>query len=235
MEGSLISCIVPVFNGERYLGEALDSILAQTYRPFEIIIVDDGSTDETARVAARYGTRISYLRQPNQGSATAKNLGLSATRGEFIAFLDADDLWHREKLARQMARILEKPGIDLCFSRFQHFWMPELAEEAKHYEGHPLSKPLSAYLVSSLLVHRSVFKRFGQFDNGLRGNENMIWYLRAAERGAFIEVVPGVLTYRRLHGKNITREQLSKGQYLDMVFFPILKAWRDYQRQRLDV
>ena len=234
MRPRLISCIIPVFNGEPYLGEALKSVLEQTYQPVEIVVVDDGSTDGTAEVVERYSAQVSYLRQSNQGSATAKNLGLSATQGEFIAFLDADDLWHPEKLARQMARLRERPDIDLCFTRFQHFWMPELAEEAKRYQGHPLSQPLSAYLVSSLLVRRTVFETFGQFDNGLRGNENMIWYLRAAERGAFIEVVPDVLTYRRLHGKNITREQLRKGEFLDGVFFPILKAWRDYQRQRLD-
>src|SRR5262245_20840904 len=103
MTESLISCIVPVFNGERYLGEAIESILKQSYRPIEIIIADDGSTDDTVTVAARYGTQIRYLRQSNAGPAAARNLGLSVAAGEFVAFLDADDIWHPEKLARQMA------------------------------------------------------------------------------------------------------------------------------------
>lgn len=232
MTPGLISCIIPVFNGERYLGEALESVLAQTYHPVEVIVVDDGSTDGTAEVAARYGRQISFLQQLNQGPATARNLGLSAAQGTFIAFLDGDDLWHPEKLSRQMARLQERPEIDLCFTRFQHSWASELTEEAKRFEGHPLSKPLSAYLMSSLLVRHTVFETFGQFVNGLRGPENLIWFFRAAERGAIIEVVPDVLTYRRIHGENLTRGQLRNGEFVNEVFFPILKAWRDYQRRK---
>src|SRR2546426_10667200 len=98
MKESLISCIVPVFNGERYLHETLNSILAQTYRPLEIIVADDGSTDGTRTIVASYGQQVRYLWQLNAGPAAARNLGLTAAKGEFIAFLDADDLWHPEKL-----------------------------------------------------------------------------------------------------------------------------------------
>jgi glycosyltransferase involved in cell wall biosynthesis len=84
----LISCIVPAFNAERYLGEALDSILAQTWRPIEVIVVDDGSTDGTAQVAERYGERIAYIRQANAGPAAARNRGLDAAAGAFVATPD---------------------------------------------------------------------------------------------------------------------------------------------------
>src|SRR5688572_23408840 len=104
MQGPLITCIIAVYNGERYLGEALDSILGQTYQPLRVVVADDGSTDKTAEVAAHYGARIIYLHQSNQGYAASKNLGLNAAQGDFVAFLDADDLWHPEKLERQMAR-----------------------------------------------------------------------------------------------------------------------------------
>ena len=100
MKRQLISCIVPVFNGELYLAEALESILKQSYRPLEIIVADDGSTDGTEAIVARFGTQVRYLYQPNSGPATARNLGLGAVRGEFVGFLDADDLWHPEKLER---------------------------------------------------------------------------------------------------------------------------------------
>jgi len=100
MQSPLISCIVPVYNGERYLKEALDSILVQTHCPLEIIVADDGSTDGTASVVAGYGEGVKHLWQPNAGETAARNMGLSAAQGEFVAFLDADDLWHPEKLAR---------------------------------------------------------------------------------------------------------------------------------------
>jgi glycosyltransferase involved in cell wall biosynthesis len=109
MNSPVISCIVPVFNAERYLRETLDSVMGQTYRPLEIIVADDGSTDATASVVAAYGDRVRYLLQPNGGPAAARNLGLRAVSGEFVAFIDQDDLWNPEKLARQMARFQAHP------------------------------------------------------------------------------------------------------------------------------
>jgi len=229
MEQSLISCIVPVFNGERYLGETLDSILAQTYLSLEIIVVDDGSTDGTAAVVAGYGKRVNYVWQANAGETAARNRGLNTAQGEFIAFLDADDLWHPEKLARQIARFQERPEIDLSFTRFQNFWMPELTLEEKRYQAHPLSQPVSAYTICTLLARPATFEKFGNFpDHNPLRPQNMIWFLHAAEQGAIIEVLPDVLMYRRLHSANLSRKNALED------FFPILKAWRDYQRCRQD-
>ena len=229
MEGSLISCIIPVYNGERYLQEALDSILAQTYRPLKVIVADDGSTDGTAEVAVAYGERLTYLWQSNQGYAAAKNLGLRAAEGDFIAFLDADDLWHPEKLAKQMARLRERPEIDLCFTRYKNFWMPELAEEERRYQGHAHSQPQSSWSISTLLVRRAAFERFGVFHDGTRGLENMTWFLRSAGRGAVIEVLTDILMYRRFNTESFTRRGPAE-VYGNLL--PILKEWRDYQRQR---
>src|SRR6267378_3262722 len=97
MKKSLISCIIPVFNGARYLREAVESILGQTYRPIEIIIVDDGSTDNTADVVKNYGDQVRYVCQPNGGPSAARNQGVSVAQGAFVAFLDQDDVWHPEK------------------------------------------------------------------------------------------------------------------------------------------
>jgi len=226
---ALISCIVPVFNGARYLGETLDSILAQTYRPLDIIVVDDGSTDETATTTSGYGRRVQYLWQANQGEASARNRGLCAAQSELVAFVDADDLWHPEKLARQMNRFDERPELDLCFTCFQNFWVPELAEEERRYRRSSLSRPQSGWSTSTLLARRSVFDRFGNFvDDGSQtpGSESTIWFLRAVEGGAVIETLPDILMYRRFHTANVSRNDPLKS------FFPILKEWRDYQRRR---
>jgi glycosyltransferase involved in cell wall biosynthesis len=229
MEESLISCIVPVYNGERYLREAVDSILAQTYRPLKVIVADDGSTDGTPAAAAAYGEQLTYLRQSNQGYAAAKNLGLSAAEGDFIAFLDVDDLWRPEKLARQVARLRERPEIDLCFTRYKNFWMPELAEEERRYQGHAHSQPQSSWSISTLLVRRAAFEKFGDFHDGNRGIENMTWFLRAAGRGAVIEVLTDILMYRRFNTESFTRRGPAE-VYGNML--PILKEWRNYQRRK---
>jgi glycosyltransferase involved in cell wall biosynthesis len=230
VKSPLISCIVPVFNGERYLGETLDSILAQTYQPLEILVVDDGSTDGTGALVAQYGRRLRHLWQTNAGEAAARNLGLAAAQGEFVAFVDADDLWQPEKLQRQMARFQEPAPIDLCFTQYKNFWVHELAEEESKYRGQMLSQPQSAWSISTLLARLAAFERFGKFSTAGKWppeSENTIWFLHAAEQGALIEVMPEVLMSRRFHPSNQSRKKTVE------TFLPILKEWRDYQRRRL--
>ena len=234
MKSSSISCIIPVFNGERYLPEAVESALSQTCPPFEIIIADDGSTDGTAEIAARYGARVRYVKQENSGAAAARNLGLRAARGEFIAFLDADDLWHVEKLARQMARFQQRPELDLCIAHLQNFWIPELATEKSRFEGHRLAEVLPGYVTSTLLARRQLFERIGEFNAGLRLGDGTDWFLRAAEHGAVMELLPDVLLYRRMHEHNISMEAGSRRMTAAMQNAQLgaVKASLDRRRRR---
>lgn len=227
MNSPLISCIVPVFNGERFLKEALDSVLAQTYRALELIVVDDGSTDGTAGVAAEFAGRLTYIRQRNQGPEAARNTGIERAGGEFVAFLDADDVWHEEKLARQLAVFETKPETDLCLTYWQNFWVPELADEERNYEGHLLKQPFSGFMDGALLARRAVFDKVGRFDTRVRITAS-VWYLRALERGAVLELLPDVLLYRRIHEDNITRRdnQLCMNGFLEFV-----KGYLDYKRR----
>jgi glycosyltransferase involved in cell wall biosynthesis len=201
----LVSCIVPVLDGERYLRESLDSILGQTYAPLEAIVADDGSTDGTAALVAAYGDRVRYLFQPNAGPAAACNLGLGAARGEFVAFLAADDLWHPEKLARQMARFAARPELDLSLAHLSNFWMPEVAEEARRFEHERLARPVPGYTCVTLLARRALFERVGGFDPALQHGVDFEWFLRAGEHGAVMELLPDVLVFRRLHRDNRSR------------------------------
>jgi glycosyltransferase involved in cell wall biosynthesis len=207
MSEPLISCIVPVFNGERYLAEALESILKQTYRPLEIIVADDGSTDGTATLVASYGDKVEYRFQPNAGVAAACNLGVQVSRGEFIAFLAADDLWHPQKLVLQMSQFQNRPELDLCLTHMQNFWIPELRAEEERFRNQPIAQPWPGYLPQALLARRAVFETVGLFDTTLRYEDAKDWFLRAAERGTVIELLPEVLAYRRLHRTNISREK----------------------------
>jgi len=227
MNRPLINCIVPVFNGEKYLAEALESIFQQTYRPIEIIIADDGSTDATAAVAASYGDRIRYVRQDNAGAPAARNLGLSIAQGEFAAFLDADDLWHPEKLQRQIARFEARPEIDLSITSIQNFWIPELKGEAERYRNHRLSAPVPGYVAATLLARRALFDRVGLFNLKFRHGDAQEWFLRTAEQGAVIDLLSDVLVYRRFHRTNTSRNVSSA--FDDHL--KILKASLDRRRQ----
>src|SRR5262249_13062174 len=147
----------PVFNGERYLAQAIESILAQNYPSLEIIVVDDGSTDATAAIALSYGKHVHYLKQPNAGPAAARNLGLRAATGAFISLLEADDLCRPAKLIRQAGRIQARCDLDYCLGYVQNFWIPELSEEEAKFRDHRISKPLAGYVTGTLLARREFF------------------------------------------------------------------------------
>lgn len=226
----LVSCIVPVYNGERFLDEALNSIEAQSHRNREIIVVDDGSTDKTADLAAARGKALRYFRQENAGGAAARNQGIRMARGEFVAFLDADDLWHPEKIERQVARYNARPELEISLAQVQNFWMPEVAAERNELEGHRRTQPVPGYSAGTLLVRRELFSRLGLFKGTMRHGDQTEWFLRARELGAVVEVLPEVLLERRLHAGNVSRHngQASLTQYLELV-----KGVLDRRRQGL--
>jgi glycosyltransferase involved in cell wall biosynthesis len=234
MQNPLISCIVPVFNGERYLGESLDSILAQSYRPIEIIVVDDGSTDATREVVASYGDQVRYLWQPNAGPPRARNFGLLLAQGQFVAFLDADDLWQPDKLSLQMARFRERPELDLCVTYCQVFWIPELHEEEVRFRDHRLSQPLPGYVTQTLLARRALFDTVGDFDTSRRVGDPADWFLRAAEQRAVMEILPEVLVYRRFHENNFSVESDTRRMRPSMqdAILQVVKASLDRRRRQ---
>jgi glycosyltransferase involved in cell wall biosynthesis len=199
----LVSTIIPVYNGERTLGPALDSAAAQDYRPLEVIVIDDGSTDGTADIARRYDVRYAY--QPNQGSAAARNAGILAAQGELLAFLDADDLWTPDKLRVQVAYLLEHPDLGYVLAHMRVFLEPGTSWPASlnraYYEHDP-----TGYLPSTLLARREVFDRVGGFDTSFRTSQDSDWFLRAHDAGIAMAVVPEVLLNRRLHDANRTND-----------------------------
>lgn len=224
-----VSCIVPVYNGERFLGEALDSALAQPYRPLEIIVVDDGSTDGSASVAAAYGTSVTYLHQANAGPAAAINRGLRAASGDFVAVLAADDLWPRDRLALQLAHFTRRPELDVSIGHVVNFWVPELVQEAERFGDHRLSKPIAGYTVATMLARRSVFEAVGYLDPAQRHTFSTDWFLRVRGAGCDVEMLPETLLHRRMHEENRSRQFAgrSRAEYLDM-----LKRTLDLRRQK---
>jgi glycosyltransferase involved in cell wall biosynthesis len=223
----LISCIIPVFNGERYLREALDSVLGQTHAPLEAIVADDGSTDGTREVVNAFGARVHYLHQPNSGHAAARNLGLMVARGDFVAFLDADDLWHPEKLERQMARFDTRPELGVSVTLVRNFWSPELTGPERASNDSRGTQAVPGYRSVTLLARRALFTSVGFFDPALRHGNDTDWFLRAAEQGVVMELLPRVLVHRRLHDANRSR-RLAAASHRE--YLRILKASLDRRR-----
>ena len=221
----LVSCIVPVFNGEKYLAESLDSIFAQTYRPIEVIVADDGSTDGSRGLVESYAEPVRWISQKSAGPPAARNLGARAARGEMLAFLDADDLWLPEKLAMQVSRLQSRPELDACVAHVRMFWAPELREEEEFYREHPRAQAIPGYASISLLAQRTVFDRIGMYREDLWSADSTEWFIRFREAGLALDCMEEVLVLHRMHSNNLTRRrsEASKAEFARVVADSLLK------------
>lgn len=196
-----ISVIIPVFNGEKYLGEAVDSVLSQTHAPLEVIVIDDGSTDGTSQVAKAFGPAIRYLYQENAGTGAARNKGVEVACGNYFAFLDADDLWLENKLALQVRTFSENPGLEAVFGHVKQFFSPDLDEETRN-RLICTAEPMPGELPSTMLIKKESFFRVGLLDPQWQVGEDVSWILRARELGLRTVLLPDLIYMRRLHKNN---------------------------------
>ena len=195
-----ISVIIPVYNGERYLAEAIESALAQSRKPLEIIVVDDGSIDGTAKVAKSFGS-VHYKHQKQGGAGAARNFGLDLAQGDYFAFLDADDIWLPEKLSLQFEAFCTEPRPDIVFGHVEQFISPELYMELKDKVWCP-EQPMPGTVPSAMMAEREAFLRVGTFDTTLEIGEFTDWYLRAHEAHLRLAMIPEVVARRRIHEQN---------------------------------
>ena len=191
-----ISVIIPAYNVASYIGETLDSVFAQTFGDFEVIVINDGSpdTEDLERALARFIDRLNYLKQENRGASVARNTGLSAARGEFVAFLDADDLWLPNYLAEQIKFIRER-DCDLACADAEVFsdglqdeqtYMESLMAEAPPAGDVTFLGLLSAeqsLITSGVVVRRELVLEVGLFDEALRNSQDFDLWLRLARHG----------------------------------------------------
>ena len=201
-----ISCVVPVFNGAPFVSETLDSILRQSVPPDEIIVVDDGSTDGTPDVIARYRQHVRYVSKKNGGPAAARNLGIRLAHNEFIAFLDHDDLWHPRKLEIQLSRFELNPTLGFCRTFWQNFWVPELSEEGRQLQNTGYLEPCPGP-IQTMLIRRPIFDQVGLLDASKIHRDSAEFLARARDRDIPNEVVPQVLVFRRIHRGNASRDR----------------------------
>jgi glycosyltransferase involved in cell wall biosynthesis len=213
----LVSIIMPCYNGEVFLAEAVDSVLGQTLQDFELIVVDDGSTDGSSAVLARYGHRIGVIRQCNRGVSAARNAGIEAARGEFIAFLDADDYWEPEFLEAMVAGMAD-PRTAIAYCGWQNVGLgagkPFVPPD---YEGadkmHHLLRFASLWPIHGILIRRSLMPAGLPFNPAFPACEDYDLWLRIASFHR-IQLVPRVLAYYRKHGDaNATSNQARVARY----------------------
>jgi glycosyltransferase involved in cell wall biosynthesis len=225
----LVTVIIGAYNAARYLGEAIDSVLAQTHPRIELIVVDDGSTDGTGAVAEAYGPPVRCIRQENGGMAAARNRAVPEARGSYLAFLDADDRFPPDKLRQQLAVFEAQPDLDVVYGHVTEFLSPDLDEGARallRAPAHDVPWPTP----NLMLVKRESFLRVGLFSTDLKVGIGVDWHARANELGLRSAVPPILALERRLHAENNgIRQRESKPQYLH-----VLKAALDRRRLEVD-
>jgi glycosyltransferase involved in cell wall biosynthesis len=219
----MISVVIPVFNAERYIAQAIDSVLGQTLAADEIVVVDDGSTDATAEIVRRYQHRVKYRVQQNQGPGAARNLGIRETTGDLLAFLDADDLWLPEKLRLQKAALDADAALELVFCHMSQF--RENAPEEAFAIGGQQVQP--SPLISCMLARRTSFDKIGPLRMDLKA-EFVDWYLRAGEASLKMRTLDDLLVKRRLHSANFTLANAD----LRREYVHLLKASLDRRRAK---
>jgi glycosyltransferase involved in cell wall biosynthesis len=248
-----VSVIIPAFNSEPFIKRTIDSILAQTYSDYEIIVVDDGSTDNTSEVVSNYGSKVNYIYQKNSGTGAARNTGIAAAHGNWIAFLDHDDEWLPEKLLSQMELVGRNPDLKWCATnRYQSDGSRCVAVgntktikknlgSKDYFENYfeAAFKGLCPVITSTMLIHREVFNELGVFDPCLvRCDDLDLWwrityrypkigYLSEPLVVVHLDVEVTASTKTRLEHKRGPRAGGFITKHLKLALFPLALALRD--------
>ncbi len=203
-----MSVIIPSYNSASFLEDAVKNVLQQGIQPLEILIVDDGSSDDTAAVAAKLSGPIHYIYQENSGPSAARNRGLELACGNIIGFLDADDLWAEDKTERQLALLQARPEVGIVQGFVQWMCLVDASSAERRYR--PLGEPYASFNLGSALFRRSVFDRIGYFNATLHHSEDVDWFLRAREQGVSILIQENIALYYRIHESNISQDKLKR-------------------------
>lgn len=200
MNRPLVSVVIPVHNGERFVAEAVEAVLGQDHEPIELIVVDDGSTDTTADIVARY-PQVRYIRQDNAGPSAARNTGIEVSSGELLTFCDCDDVYRKGKVSAQVHHLENHPETSCVLVRHETFVEPGTAPPAW------MATDDAGVQVQSAMVRRAVVDAIGGYNAEYRLTENMEWLSRMRAANLRIDVLDDVLVDRRLHGANLSYER----------------------------
>ncbi len=227
MNHPTISIIIPVFNTERYIEAAIQSIYDQKYTPMEIIVVDDGSTDNSGDIVRNYPDIIIHKFRNNKGAAAARNKGIRMATGTLLAFLDADDIWAHNKLSLQCHAIKSNPKLDMIFGMTEQFISPELETDPNNRRLREELKEMPGYLMGSMLIKKESFLHVGFLNENLQLAEFIDWFERAREMGLKHKMLSDIVLQRRIHSTNqgITKRNHQKD------YIKVLKAALERRRR----
>ncbi|MEM1167879.1 MAG: glycosyltransferase [Cyanobacteria bacterium P01_H01_bin.35] len=212
IKNPLVSVIIVVKNGERYLQNAIDSILNQTYSNYEIIVIDGSSTDNTPKIAQSY-PQIRYFVQDSKGIANAYNQGIELGKGELIAFLSHDDTWTSDKLETQVIYMSEHPEIGYTVAKVNFFLEPGHSPPSgfrtELLEGEHIGK-----IMETLVVRKTLFEKIGKLNPEFAVAEDVDWFARANDAQIPMAVMPKVLLNKRVHDTNLSLNSQQNTQNL---------------------
>jgi glycosyltransferase involved in cell wall biosynthesis len=222
-----VSVIVPTYNRLPKVRESIDSVLKQTYRDFELWVVDDGSTDGTGQALKVFGNKIKYVSQANRGVSAARNLGLRVSRGKHVAFLDSDDLWEPRKLEIQVRCMEANPQFPLCYT--DETWIRRgvrVNPRKKHakYSGWIFERclPLCIISPSSALMKRTLFEEIGGFDENLPVCEDYDFWLRVTRRYPVLFIDEKLIVKRGGHPDQLSNRSWGNDRYRVMALEKLL-------------
>jgi glycosyltransferase involved in cell wall biosynthesis len=224
----LVSVIIPVYNREAYLAQAIESVLAQNYQSLDIVVIDDGSTDASGKVAQTYASHIRYQFQANAGIGGALKKGVELAVGDFLSFLDSDDFWVEDKLSQQMDFLIKHPDTDAVFSQIEQFYSQDITPAVRD-KYRFAQNIINAYCADTILIRRESFFRVGNFKADFKSGAFMEWFTRAKDIGLNFQIIPAILAKRRIHNTNFGIQNRAT-QYQD--YTRILKAALDRHRSK---
>ncbi|MBL1211076.1 glycosyltransferase family A protein [Geminocystis sp. GBBB08] len=222
-----ISVIIPVYNGERFLAEAIKSIMKQNYQPLEIIVIDDGSTDKTVNVASRFKDITKYIYQENSGVSRARNTGIKMAKGDLITFLDADDLFPSNSLEKYVDFMKKNIDVDIVQGYTQDQWLYKIEDDRLLFESK--RKPHISFNVGSAIWKKSVFEKIGLFNESMSYGEDVDLWVKVNENSMKKVIIERITLFYRRYKSYINYETARK----NMSLMKVMKQYLDRSRHKL--
>lgn len=224
-----ISVVIPVYNAEKYLADAVESVLQQTIPPSEIILVDDGSTDSSVKVAEKFIPDIILIKQQNKGISGARNTGIRRAKGDILAFIDNDDLWPPDHIEQLLTLLQERKELHMAFGYVQQFISGDIeGKSGRIPEGQEI---MPGYVAGASLTKKMVFDNVGLFDENLVLAEYIDWFARAKEAGYLYDIIDQIVLKRRIHNHNIGIQKRAHIHDYTKVLMASIKRKRENEKR----